>query len=46
LKGAKAGDLPIEQAATFELVVNLRTAKTFGISVPESILVAADHVIR
>ena len=42
----KPGDLPIEQAAKFELVVNLKTAKTLGLRVPESILLQADEVIR
>jgi putative ABC transport system substrate-binding protein len=46
LKGAKAGDLPIEQTSEFQLVVNLRTAKNFGIVIPQSILVRADDVIR
>jgi putative ABC transport system substrate-binding protein len=46
LRGAKAGDLPIEQPTKLELVVNLKAAKVLGLKVPESILLRADEVIR
>ena len=46
LRGAKASEVPIQQAATFRLVINMKTAKALGLTIPQTLLQRADEIIQ